>query len=135
MFSKFSSPTSRRVMLAASATTLAATAMVAGSTGAQASAGAPPASVARAASTTTFTLPANGSSGLMPTWVFSNTHLCIFNYGTSNGRAEVKASIGGAAAEYIDAAPFQLSCIDRWWAGNPVRVTNVASAPLAVSGS
>jgi hypothetical protein len=87
------------------------------------------------ASSTSFTLPYAGANALVPTWVFSNTQLCAFNYGQGSTSVQVKAVLGGAPAEYISVPPFQQRCISRWWAGNPVRVTNQTNNGVIVNAN
>lgn len=93
-----------------------------------------PTTASASSSSTSYVLPSYGSRALMPTWGFGNTHLCAFNYGTSWGQLKVQ-SVTGAAPEYINVAPFQQNCINRWWWGVPVWTTNQSFSPLYVSGS
>lgn len=92
------------------------------------------ASAAASSSPTAYVLPSYGSRAIMPTWFFGGTRLCAFNYGTSWGQLKVQ-SVNGAAPEYINVAPFQQNCINRWWWGVPVWTTNQSFSPLYVSGS
>ena len=89
---------------------------------------------ATSSSGTSYTLPTYGSQALMPTWFFGATHLCAFNFGSNQGRLKIQSTTG-AAPEYLSVAPFQQSCIDRWWWGVPVWTTNQSSTPLYVSGT
>jgi hypothetical protein len=90
---------------------------------------------ARTASSTSFTLPYAGANALVPTWVFSNTNLCVFDGGSGQAVIKVQAVVGGAGPEYMYVPPFQQRCISRWWAGNPVRVTNQTNNVAYVNAS
>ncbi len=86
-------------------------------------------------STTSFVLYNHGDSGLMPTWGWGGTTLCVTNYGLSTGVAKVQARFGGAAPEYVYVPPFGQNCINRWWFGNPLVVTDSGYTPLRITGS
>ena len=86
-------------------------------------------------SMTSFVLAGYGSNGMDPTWFWGPTHLCVTDFSNNDGVAKVQAVIGGAGPEYIQVGAFQQNCIDRWWWGNPVRVTNVSDTTLLVTSS
>lgn len=115
---------------AISGSTLAATSSADAATHAS-----PAASVRTASSSTSFTLPYAGANALIPTWVFSNTSLCVFDGGSGQAVIKVQATLGSAGPEYMYVPPFQQRCISRWWAGNPVRVTNLTNNTAYVNAS
>jgi hypothetical protein len=81
---------------------------------------------------TTTTLWSYGSNALIPTWFWGGTTLCARNIGSSYGAVRVQSATG-APPEYISSlAPYQEKCINRWWWGVPVYVTNVSSTPVQV---
>jgi hypothetical protein len=78
-------------------------------------------------------LPPNASA-VYPTWVFQNTKLCATNSTpASHGLIKIKALAGGSDPEYLPVPGGTTRCVSRWWAGNPVMVTNIGRADLSAS--
>ncbi|MFS8098986.1 hypothetical protein LFM09_17820 [Lentzea alba] len=78
-----------------------------------------------------------GHTTTIPTWIFGKTHVCATNLGTGPGVLKVKAQLFWALPEYIHVTkPFERACIDRYWGGVPVDLTNESVAsPLLVEAS
>lgn len=124
----------RRSLVAAVGGLAALTLAAGGAQAAQASTPSTVTATSATSSTTSYYLPGYGSTALMPTWIVGATHLCAFNGGSNWGLLKVK-STSGANAEYISVPPYSQRCIDRWWFGVPVWVTNQSYTPLFASGS
>lgn len=66
-----------------------------------------------------------GDTVTYPTWFWSATKLCAYNYGPDNGNVGVSPL--GNAYESFSVAPYSTRCISRWWYGNQIKVINIGS--------
>lgn len=128
-------PKLRKSPAISGAATLLVAAALMGAGAAQANAEPAHKETAARTSSTSFYLPYSGNSGLMPTWAWGSTTICVFNLGSSTGVAKLQAAAGINPPVYLYPEPFQQACRSEWWFGNPIHVTNVGSTPLVASGS
>jgi hypothetical protein len=76
-------------------------------------------------------LPNYGDNIDFRTWIFGTTQLCVENIGGTDGEAKVYAWVT-SASEVVRVNPGGTECINRWWGGNLINVSNNSSSPLVV---
>jgi hypothetical protein len=74
-----------------------------------------------------------GGQIAIPTWIFGSTEVCATNLtADASGELRYKAQLPWAAPDYIDVAFLERKCINRWWGGVPVDLTNTGQSLLIV---
>ncbi len=122
--------TTRRLRFAAAG--VLASAALMGSLGTASAAPSEAAAAASSARATSFYLPYAGTSGMLPSWGWGATKICVSNQGGHYAAATFQSGV--AAPEYLYPGPWRTVCASRWFFGAPVTVTNIGSQPLVATG-
>ena len=65
-----------------------------------------------------------------PTWGWGGTKVCVTNDEGEHGMAKVQPLSNPGQNDEIYVPAYDKKCIDRWWFGSPIQVTNISPDAL-----